>query len=199
MLYLKRSIIAVSVLVLVATLVHNHTKPDSFSLPDEGPPMYVKSGSVVISADSHKLLIAGKHKTLVAGEIKHRVGFTEADVVALALNLYFESRGENEQGLLAAAEVVINRVDDHRWPNTVEEVIYQPDQFSWTNDGLSDKPDDLKLYLEIYDFAYMVLSRSIDSNIVLDANHYHSVDVHPEWALSLDRVKRVGSHIFYKQ
>ena len=42
-----------------------------------------------------------------------------ADVDCLAQAIYFESRGEPLDGQIAVAEVVLNRVDDRRFPNTV--------------------------------------------------------------------------------
>ena len=54
-----------------------------------------------------------------------------------AQNAYFESQGEPDLGMVAVSQVVINRVKDKRWPNTVCEVVWQNKQFSWTHDGKS--------------------------------------------------------------
>ena len=42
----------------------------------------------------------------------------------LALNIYHEARGSNFADQLAVADVVLNRVDDARYPNSVCNVVY---------------------------------------------------------------------------
>lgn len=55
---------------------------------------------------------------------------SEEDVMKLAAIMYCEARGEPYEGILAVGTVVMNRVADPRFPNTVEEVIMSPGQFS---------------------------------------------------------------------
>lgn len=54
------------------------------------------------------------------------------DVEILARILHWECRGEPEHGQIACAEVILNRLRDKRWPNTLEGVIMQPNQFTPT-------------------------------------------------------------------
>ena len=42
----------------------------------------------------------------------------------MALNIYHEARSENMAGKFAVADVVLNRVNDRRYPDTVCGVIY---------------------------------------------------------------------------
>jgi N-acetylmuramoyl-L-alanine amidase len=51
-------------------------------------------------------------------------------LAALARIDWWEARGENEKCQLAVCNVVLNRVRDTRWPNTIEEVISQKAQFT---------------------------------------------------------------------
>ncbi len=62
----------------------------------------------------------------------------EAEMDCLARNIYFESRGEPLEGQYAVAYVTLNRVLDSRWPDTICEVVYEPNQFSWTTNR--DRP-----------------------------------------------------------
>lgn len=48
----------------------------------------------------------------------------------LARLIHAEARGESFTGQVAVAAVVMNRVRDPRWPNTVREVIHQRGQFA---------------------------------------------------------------------
>ena len=69
-----------------------------------------------------------------------------AALACLIQNGYHEARGESLLGIVAVTEVVLNRVDDNRWPDTVCEVVWQKNQFSWTTDGISDDMDDIIAY-----------------------------------------------------
>ena len=48
--------------------------------------------------------------------------FSSDDLDFLARTLWGEARGEDDQGKYAVAWIIMNRVDDRRWPNTVEGV-----------------------------------------------------------------------------
>lgn len=52
------------------------------------------------------------------------------DLELLAAIIYCEARGESYEGQLAVGAVVLNRVNDPRFPNTIRGVIYSPNQFS---------------------------------------------------------------------
>lgn len=53
------------------------------------------------------------------------------DIRCLAENIYHEARGEPVAGQLAVAHVVLNRVSDDRFPDSICSVINQPNQFHW--------------------------------------------------------------------
>ncbi len=57
------------------------------------------------------------------------------DVYLLARLVYGESRGEPYKGMVAVAAVVLNRVEDSRFPNSIAKVIYQAGAFSVVDDG----------------------------------------------------------------
>jgi len=119
----------------------------------------------------------------------------------IALNVYFEARSDNMSGQYAVAHVVLNRVQDNRWPNEVCEVVTQRNdnnvcQFSWYCDGLSDRPKDITAYLNSVDVAEKTLHGLKD--VVKGSIYYHSVKVKPWWAKYKIRVRQIGDHIFYK-
>ena len=62
------------------------------------------------------------------------------DRIALACNIYWEARTETYEGRLAVVAVTLNRVASPRYPDTIAEVVWQSRQFSWTHDGLVDRP-----------------------------------------------------------
>ena len=57
--------------------------------------------------------------------------YTEHDVELLAKTLYGEARGiPSVDEKAAVIWCILNRVDDHRWPDSIEGVVTQPGQFA---------------------------------------------------------------------
>ena len=50
---------------------------------------------------------------------------SEEHIQCLAVNIYHEARDQGTAGKLAVSAVVLNRVNDKRFPNTVCEVVLQ--------------------------------------------------------------------------
>lgn len=135
----------------------------------------------------------------------------EAALVCLALNVYHEARDQPFIGQVAVAQVVMNRVDDWRYPDTVCEVVKQgqtyswkPDfpvrnrcQFSWYCDGKSDKPRDTYAYQMAQNIAHGVYYGNLD-DFVEGATHYHATYVQPEWAETKTKTVQIDDHIFYR-
>ena len=85
-------------------------------------------------------------------EPEYEMYFTEADVVAVAKMLWGEARGcalDNQQ---KAVWCVLNRVDDPRFPDTIQGVLSQPSQFH----GYSP---DFPVWDELKEVARDVLTR----------------------------------------
>ena len=59
----------------------------------------------------------------------------------MARVVYLEARGEPAEGQQAVAEVILNRVRDARFPDTVAEVIYQDDPLQFTVSPLLDQAE----------------------------------------------------------
>lgn len=80
--------------------------------------------------------IAGA-KTLTAMGISTSSSSTSSssDMYLLARCVYAEARGEPYTGMVAVAAVVLNRVKDSRFPNTISGVIYQSYAFTCVSDG----------------------------------------------------------------
>ncbi len=63
-------------------------------------------------------------------EVSNFLDFSEKDINLLAQLIISEAGGEGINGQIAVAEVVRNRLMSPLFPDTIEEVIYQPSQFS---------------------------------------------------------------------
>ena len=128
----------------------------------------------------------------------------------MALNVYYEARGSNIADMYAVADVVLNRVEDSRFPDTICDVVqdgYVPGrrdcQFSWYCDGKSDNPQDEEAWAKAQSVAWMIVKAEAYRGISEGATNYHAHYVNPSWnrskrGYSITRVGRIGDHIFYR-
>lgn len=117
--------------------------------------------------------------------------------------IYYEARSEPVGGQRAVAQVVVNRVRDRAFPNSVCGVVYQGSdratgcQFSFTCDGSLNRPRDAIAWNRAHVIALGVLSGETDPEVG-SATHYHATSIFPWWAPSLRRVNVIGHHAFYR-
>ena len=135
---------------------------------------------------------------------------TEA-LVCLAMNVYHEARDQPLLGQVAVAQVVMNRVEDTRFPASVCEVVKQgqtyswnPDipikhrcHFSWYCDGKPDTIMNQKAWQTAMFVAEQVYTNKFN-DLIEGATHYHAQYVMPEWATSKSFVIQINDHIFYR-
>jgi len=123
----------------------------------------------------------------------------------LATAIYFEARGEPTKGELAVAQVVINRLKNPAYPNTVCGVVYQNKnmrnacQFSFACDGIADRITDATSWKRAQTLAKRVLNEDNWWNAeVGSSTHYHATYVRPRWAKTMKKMQKLGHHVFYK-
>ena len=63
---------------------------------------------------------------------------TEEEIELIALVTMGEAEGESEYGLRLVIDVILNRVESDEFPDTVEGVIYAPEQFAVIWNGRLD-------------------------------------------------------------
>ena len=129
----------------------------------------------------------------------------------MAANIYHEAKNQPMAGQIAVAQVVMNRVNDSRYPDNVCDVVKQgltykngkvvlgKCQFSWYCDG---KKDDVNMKSEKWrnsiQYASMVLTNRITLDVTEGATHYHATYVRPAWARTKTKTVRINRHIFYR-
>jgi hypothetical protein len=122
----------------------------------------------------------------------------------LAMALYFEARGETIKGQYAVAEVILNRVDNARYPASVCDVVHQGTgrhkacQFTFTCDGIPEHVTDQKAWNRAGQIARIMLDDAPRS-LTEGATHYHAARVRPHWARVYPRTAQYGAHVFYRQ
>jgi Cell Wall Hydrolase len=122
----------------------------------------------------------------------------------LAEAIYFESRSEPEDGQAAVAQVVLNRVRSGIFPANICGVVYQDRnrpfacQFSFACEGKSLRVEEPGPWAVAVRIAQDVANGASYNPQVADAVNYHANYVMPYWAHTLQRVDRIGHHIFYR-
>jgi len=151
-----------------------------------------------------------------------------SDIECMARNIYFEAGNQSKAGMIAVARVVMNRVQDRRFPDNVCDVIYEgplreswktkqdlnlPDderifypqrdrcQFSWYCDGKADEilsKQNNIAWRQAQDIAFLVLNFNKYNGIVDGATHYHADYVDPDWNKTITLITKIDDHIFYR-
>ncbi|MCO6186937.1 cell wall hydrolase [Rhizobium sp. L1K21] len=130
--------------------------------------------------------------------------FSDKEQQCLASGIYFEARGEPVKGQAAVAQVILNRVRNPTYPGTICGVVYQNKQwrnrcqFSFACDNIRDRIRSKSNWETARDVAMAVTAGKIWLKEVGSATHYHATYVHPRWARTMQKVGRIGLHIFYR-
>ena len=118
--------------------------------------------------------------------------------------LYFEARGETEAGQIGVAKVIFHRLAGGRHGDTICAVIYEGVgrtfcQFTFACDGSLDRPRAADAWRAAQVLAARIMTGQVQAPEILDgATHYHTTAVHPTWAPQMQRLARIGNHIFYR-
>lgn len=121
-------------------------------------------------------------------------------IQCLADNIYYEARNQPKVGKIAVSNVVINRVEDPRFPKDPCSVIKQKRgktcQFSWVC-SKNGKGKDMESYAISYDLAKQIYT-NMDSikDVTYGSKFYHAKYVKPRWKYK--RVITIGDHVFYR-
>ena len=125
------------------------------------------------------------------------------ELKCLSEALYFEARGEQIEGQIAVADVIINRKNSNQFPSTICGVVSEGApkrhacQFSYNCDGKLELIYDKKTYRRIVKLASMILNGAF-SDVTDGATFFHASEVSPSWSKKFKKTRKIGRHIFYK-
>ncbi len=120
---------------------------------------------------------------------------TKADIELMAKLVYCESRGEPFEGKVAVASVVLNRVMNTKFPNTISDVIFQKNAFSCVSNGkIVAQPNE-----SCYDAVYEAIRGKDPTNEALF--FYNPTIATCSWMKETSKKdsKKIGNHTFFKQ
>ena len=121
----------------------------------------------------------------------------------LAEAVYYEARSETRSGQLAVADVVKNRVKSKHYPNSICSVVYEGAerpfacQFSFACDGSMAVAPTGTAWQRSQDIAQVSLTGFVP-DLTKNSTHYHTVEIEPNWASTLEFKATIGFHKFYR-
>jgi hypothetical protein len=142
---------------------------------------------------------------LITSAVELAVAKQATEETCLAEALYYEARGEGEEGQKAVAEVILQRVQNKLYPKTICGVVYQGAerttgcQFSFACDGSRNRA----LHQGEWEKAKLLAAKIVSGSLRLagrtqNAVSFHTVGVTPIWSRTMMRVTQIGNHIFYR-
>ncbi|MCD7917451.1 MAG: spore cortex-lytic enzyme [Clostridiales bacterium] len=113
-----------------------------------------------------------------------------ADVALLAKVISAEARGEPYSGQVAVGAVILNRVNNPSFPNTIAGVVYEPGAFTCMVDGQIDQP--------VADSAYQAARDALNgADPSGGALYYFNPDTATSaWIWSRPLITVIGKHRF---
>ncbi len=120
----------------------------------------------------------------------------DKEIECLTWAVYTEARGEGRKGMIAVANVIINRSESGKYPKDICKVVNQPYQFEGMRHAY--KPIKEPHY---WDQAKEVATLSFYGLIEDTTNgalYFHARYIMPSWAYVKDKTLSLGNHIFYK-
>lgn len=120
------------------------------------------------------------------------ISITNDELLLLSKLITGEARGESYEGQVAVAAVVINRVQDSRFPNSIKDVIYQRNAFSVVKDG--------SINMQPTESSYKAAQEALYGLDPTDkAVYFWNPEIATcQWIRTLDPYMRIGNHVFAK-
>ena len=131
---------------------------------------------------------------LEAENISYAASSGTSDIQLMARAINGEARGEPYEGQVAVGAVILNRVKDSKFPNSISVVIYQPGAFTAVSDGQINQP--IKEESTVYKAAQ-------DAKNGWDPTggciyYFNPQTATNKWIWSRPHVKTIGKHRFCK-
>lgn len=142
--------------------------------------------------------------TLVA-EIDEQL---DHDGYCLAQAMYFEARNQSLEGQIAVGLVILNRVKDSKYPDTVCLVVQQGKKkpnggyyygkcsFSYLCDNRKHELQDAKAWVQSKHLAYALMTED-HPDLTGGALFYHTKNILPYWASAYRQTVAIQDHVFY--
>ncbi len=173
-------------LISIASVILIYVKPHEVKVNVEQPPYVSDDVFLALSAEKiieEPIVIEEEEEVPAKTNRYSELEITEEDRELLARIVYLEARGQSFSGQRAVVEVVLNRVLDSRFPDTVYEVLYAPGQFTPAKSIASTTPTETQ---------YEVVDCVIDETPITTENTVYFATS----ALTKNVFAKIGDHYF---
>lgn len=113
-------------------------------------------------------------------------GLNMDDVKLIAMVTVAEAEGEIEEGQRLVIDTILNRLESEYFPNTVHEVVYQPNQFSSMWDGRIDR---IYQFEDVFRLVVEELHSRTNHDVLFFRTDYFSEEYGTPY-------RKVGNHYF---
>ena len=118
------------------------------------------------------------------------INLNDEEIMLLSKLVAAEARGESYEGQVAVAAVVLNRVQDSRFPDSIEGVIYQKNAFSVVRNGYIKAERTEESDKAVKDALY-------GNDPTNNAIYFWNPDISTcNWINTLNPHLRIGNHVF---
>ncbi len=129
-------------------------------------------------------------KTQAENVGKSSGGFSENEIRLMSQAVYGEARGEPYVGQVAIAAVILNRVENEKFPDTVSGVIFQPGAFTAVSDG--------QIWMAPDETSRKAVMDAINGWDPAEGciYYFNPGTATSKWIWSRPQKKKIGKHIF---
>ena len=120
--------------------------------------------------------------------------FFKKETTCLAENIYYEAGTQGKEGMLAVAQVTLNRKRVGFAPSICG-VVHQNCQFSWTCEPYKEPIP--ALFHQAYDIARKSFLNGVALTRLDKALYFHGDYIKPDWAPQKKFIEQIGQHKFY--
>jgi hypothetical protein len=119
--------------------------------------------------------------------------------------MYFEARGEGEDGQKAVAEVIFHRMNKGNYGHSICAVVYEgvgtaTCQFSFVCDGSLEARRSPEPWRQAQALAARILTGEEHlGDATGGAVNFHAASIEPGWTGDFVRTVQIGNHIFYRR
>ncbi|MFP4199027.1 MAG: cell wall hydrolase [Halanaerobium sp.] len=134
-----------------------------------------------------------KQEEVESDEFYDHKNFSADEIEILASIINAEARGESYKGKVAVGAVIINRVYDPSFPDSIKEVVYQSGQFTPVDNGMIDLSPNSDAFKAAYD---AVNGEDPSKGSLYFYNPEKSKN--PDFFAKREKVVTIGNHVFLK-
>lgn len=187
--YQEQQVITFSVVAILTFLIIGYAVTMTFGLS------YLKKDTVssvkIVEVHQPKVIHISKEPLPEPPEYVEKEPVIDEETYLLAQIINAEAGNQPYKGKIAVGNVIMNRIDHPKFPDTVEDVVYQRGQFSPVSNGtINNKPSD-----EAIQAAKDVMDgkRVVNENVLF----FYNPDISTSrWIFTREVVIKIGEHAF---